>query len=345
MFWRILLVTSTALVLFIAFLLFRPYTQNKQSVRIHFYTDAAIDEVDKQLDEKNILGDAFWLRVYARVMGIRRVPAGSYLIPASQSLFRLGRGMLLGRQSPVKLILGNERIRLRTNEQFAAKMQRFEYTRADSAAWMQFLGSNDSLETLELDVHTARTRLLPLTYEVYWTESPGQIFQVFEKAWVKFWNETRSKQAKQLGLSPTEVYILASIVEEETQHTPDRPLIASTYLNRLRIGMRLQADPTAKFASGDFETNRVTFWHLRYPSPYNTYLVNGLPPGSICLPSIEAIDAVLQAPKTDYLYFVASARFDGTSVFTKDYKEHLRNAKMYQDELNRRQKKIPKPTP
>ena len=125
-------------------------------------------------------------------------------------------------------------------------------------------------------------------------------------------------------------------MEEETQHQPDRARIASTYLNRLKIGMRLQADPTAKFGAGDFDAQQVTYAHLRHESPYNTYLNAGLPPGPICLPSLASIEAVLNAPKTDYLYFVASHQFDGTSVFTRDYDEHLRNARLYQEALRKR---------
>src|SRR5699024_3714448 len=123
----------------------------------------------------------------------------------------------------------------------------------------------------------------------------------------KFWTAERQEKADSLGLTENEVYILASIVEEETNKNKEKPLIASVYLNRLRIGMRLGADPTVKFALKNFTLKRVRGKHLGYKSPYNTYLNKGLPPGPICTPSINTIDAVLSTPQTDYLYFTAKA--------------------------------------
>ena len=123
--------------------------------------------------------------------------------------------------------------------------------------------------------------------------------------------------------------ILASIVEEETNNKEDRFLIASTYLNRLRIGMKLQADPTAKYASRDFKLNRILYEHLKINSPYNTYLNTGLPPGPICTPSLQALEAVLEAPTTNYLFFVASWKFDGRTLFSSSYEEHQTYVKLF----------------
>ncbi|MBM3432146.1 MAG: endolytic transglycosylase MltG [Bacteroidetes bacterium] len=313
-----------------------PLVQNPKENRLQLYTDTPIEIVGKQLEEKGMLSNASWLTGSARIMGLRSVKPGSYLVSDGENLYQLLQRLAKGRQTPIKLILGNERTRLRTPYQFASKMQRSDFTRADSMAWIRFLRSNDSLKVFGVDTLTVMSRLLPLTFEIYWTDSPHQVYQTFMKSWNVFWNATRKRQAETINLNPTEVHILASIVEEETQHGPDRPLIASTYLNRLRTNMRLQADPSAKFGSGDFGAKRVTFAHLRHESPYNTYLHAGLPPGPICLPSIAAIDAVLQAPSTEYLFFVASHLFDGTSVFSKDYGEHLKKARLYQEELTKR---------
>jgi UPF0755 protein len=129
---------------------------------------------------------------------------------------------------------------------------------------------------------------------------------------------------------------MASIVEEETNKKEDKYKIASVYLNRIRLGMPLQADPTVKFATKDFGLKRILRTHLQIVSPYNTYLNKGLPPGPICTPSPETIDAVLNAPKTNYIYFVASSRFDGSSEFTTNYTDHLKVAREYQQELTRR---------
>jgi UPF0755 protein len=333
---RILIAIIIFFILIVFFLLFRPQTINKKAERIFIKDTLEVAELCDLLHEKNILKNSFDFRSAAAVTGLKHIKPGSYRIQPKENLVQLIRRFHGNRQTPLNLIIGNERVRIRTIEQFAAKMHRFNYTLADSAQWSTFLQADDSLRDLGLNHFNVLTRMMPLSYEIYWTESPRQVLQVLNRSWDRFWDSTKKQKAKQIGLDPTEVSILASIVEEETQHAPDRGLIASTYLNRLRIGMRLQADPTAKYASGDLSAKRVTAVHLRHQSPYNTYLVNGLPPGPICLPSIASLEAVLNAPKTDYLYFVASHRFDGTSVFTKDYSEHLKNAKRYQDELTRR---------
>ena len=326
-------------ILIIGFLLFRPLTQNKQAVRFKLRGPYTLAATCDSLIAQQMLADAFWLKLGGKILGIDSVKAGSYLIQPNENLIQLLKRFKNSRQAPVKLILGNERIRIRTAAQLAGKMQRQDMTLADSADWSRFLMSEDSLKPFGLNPQTVMTRMLPLSYEIYWTESPRQVLQVINRSWDHYWTEERKAKARTIGLDPTQVSILASIVEEETQHQPDRNRIASTYLNRLRIGMRLQADPTAKFGSGDLEAKQVTFAHLRHESAYNTYLHAGLPPGPICLPSLLSIEAVLNAPKTDYLYFVASHRFDGTSVFTNDYDVHLRNARLYQDELRKRLKR------
>ncbi len=322
----------------VIFLLFRPLTRNSIPTRINLKNDLDIAATCDLLTEKKVLNNASWVRWSATLLGIKEVKSGSYLIQPKENLVQLLRRIHGSRQTPVKMIIGNERVRIRTLAQFAGKMERFAFTRADSLEWIQFLSSEDSLRPLGLNPHNVLTRMMPYTYEIYWTESPRKLMEMLERSWDRYWNENRKEKAKRIGLSPTEVSILASIVEEETQHAPDRRLIASTYLNRIRIGMRLQADPTAKYTSGDFDAKRVTFAHLRYESPYNTYLVKGLPPGPICLPSLASIEAVLDAPQTDYLYFVASHRFDGTSIFSSDYAKHLQHAKRYQEELTKRMK-------
>jgi UPF0755 protein len=326
-------------ILIIGFLLFRPLTQNKDAVRFKLRGPYTLAATCDSLIAQQMLADAFWLKLGGRILGIDSVKAGSYLIQPNENLIQLLKRFKNSRQTPVKLILGNERIRIRTAAQLAGKMQRQDMTLADSADWSRFLMSEDSLKPFGLNPQTVMTRMLPLSYEIYWTESPRQVLQVINRSWDHYWTEERKAKARTIGLDPTQVSILASIVEEETQHQPDRNRIASTYLNRLRIGMRLQADPTAKFGSGDLEAKQVTFAHLRHESAYNTYLHAGLPPGPICLPSLLSIEAVLNAPKTDYLYFVASHRFDGASVFTNDYDVHLRNARLYQDELRKRLKR------
>jgi UPF0755 protein len=160
---------------------------------------------------------------------------------------------------------------------------------------------------------------------------------IFKKLYAehqKFWNDERKAKAQRLNLTPEQVYTLASIVEEETNKNEDKGKIASVYINRLRKGMKLAADPTVKFAMRNFELKRIYHKHLAFSSPYNTYLNAGLPPGPICTPSIKTIDAVLNSPRTDYLFFVARSDFSGYSDFASTYQQHQVFAKAYQQALD-----------
>lgn len=183
---------------------------------------------------------------------------------------------------------------------------------------------------------TIATLFLPDTYEFYYAVTPRQFVNLFAAYYCKFWNEERLAKAQALGLSPDEVATIASIVEEETAKSDERGKVARLYINRLRIGMKLQADPTVKFAIGDFSLRRINYEHLKIQSPYNTYLVKGLPPGPIRLPEKATLDAVLDAPEHNYIFMCAKEDFSGYHNFSADYSQHLQNARRYQAELNRR---------
>ena len=151
----------------------------------------------------------------------------------------------------------------------------------------------------------------------------------------KFWNKNdRAQKAASLNLTQNQVYTLASIVEEETNKNDEKGNVASVYMNRLNKGMPLAADPTIKFALKDFALKRIYYGQLAMPSPYNTYRNKGLPPGPICTPSALTLDAVLNAPRTDYLFFVARSDFSGYHQFTSNFAEHDKYAKLYQQALN-----------
>ena len=178
--------------------------------------------------------------------------------------------------------------------------------------------------------------LMPDTYEFYWNISPEKMLDRMFDYYNQFWNDERKAKAQRLGLTPDEVATIASIVEEETSKADERGKVARLYLNRYQQGMRLQADPTVKFALGDFSIKRITVPMTQINSPYNTYKVDGLPPGPIRLPEKSTIDAVLDAPQHDYLYMCARADFSGYHDFTRDYAAHLDNAHRYQAALNSR---------
>jgi UPF0755 protein len=181
--------------------------------------------------------------------------------------------------------------------------------------------------------------LYPNTYTYFWNASTGDIFEKFYTEYKRIWTDERRNQARKLGLTSVQAYTLASIVEEETQNLEEKDTIASVYLNRLKKGLRLQADPTIKFAMKDFTLKRIYLKYLSVESPYNTYMNSGLPPGPICTPSLQTLDAVLQQPQTNYLYFVAKSDFSGRHVYTETYDQHLKVAKEFQQALDIEQQK------
>jgi UPF0755 protein len=300
----------------------------------YFYIQNAetVGQVGTNLVEQKFISDKSWFSRLAGWMKFRNVKPGRYELRKGMSLMDLIKMLRGGKQTPVKLVI----IKERTKELFAGKMGKKFDTACDSLQMIRFLNSNDSLAKFEVDTNTVMSIIMPYTYEVKWSSAPDKILQQFYTAYKKFWNESRKDKATALQLSPLQVITLASIVEEETNKKEDKYKIASTYLNRIRSGMKLQADPTVKYAMKNFALKRILGVHLGTVSPYNTYMYAGLPPGPICTPSAETIDAVLDAPVTDYLFFVASYKFDGTSIFTSNLSDHSRFAKMYQQELTRR---------
>jgi UPF0755 protein len=231
-----------------------------------------------------------------------------------------------GRQEPVKLVIN----KFRTQEEFARFAGR--QLECDSADITRYLRDADSMRVFGLDSFTAITLVIPDTYQVFWNTSASSLIRRLNREREKFWTDERRGKAQALGLTPEQAYTLASIVEEETNKHDEKPRIASVYLNRLSRGMPLGADPTIKYALRDFGLKRILFRHIdaSASSPYNTYRNKGLPPGPICTPSRKSIDAVLQAEKTDYLFFCARPDFSGYHAFAADDKEHMRNAKAYQ---------------
>jgi UPF0755 protein len=199
---------------------------------------------------------------------------------------------------------------------------------------MQFLLDHDTLAKFNLDTNTVMTVVFPNTYTYFWNTTPSRIFDKLYSEYRQFWTEERKALADSLGLNPQSAYTLASIVEEETNANDEKGNIASVYLNRIRTGMRLGADPTVKYALRDFSLKRIYKKHLEVVSPYNTYKVAGLPPGPICTPSVTTLDSVLHSPKTDYIYFVARSDFAGYHQFTTNYADHLKYAKIYQHALD-----------
>lgn len=293
-------------------------------------TGSTYAEVKKELLDKKYISSSTWFDWASKILRFKKIKPGRYKLSKGMSLFKLVRMLRAGNQSQVNFII----TKIRTREDFARKAGNiFEF---DSLQMINFLNNADSLKSYGLDSNTVTAAILPLTYTLNWNSSPEKVFENCFTAYKKFWTKERTDKCDSLHLTRIEVTTLASIVEEETLKKSDKPNIASVYLNRIRQGWPLQADPTVKFAMKDFALKRITGSHLKYVSPYNTYLNKGIPPGPICTPSAESIDAVLNAPATEYMFFVASSKFDGSSVFTSNLSDHSKYAKLYQQELTRR---------
>ena len=257
------------------------------------------------------------------------VRGGYYTLREGMSLRQLFNMVRAGLQTPVKVVLNP----VRTMDRLAGMVSKF--IEIDSASLLETLSDSKTAEHYGFTHETFIGMFLPDTYEVYWNTSAEQFFNKMQRQYELFWNEERRAKAKALNMTPIQVITLASIVSEESNIPDDMDLIASVYLNRLRKGIPLQADPTVKFAVGDFSLKRILKRHTEIESSYNTYKNRGLTPGPICIPSKRAIDAVLKNTPSDYLYFCASADFSGRHKFARSLKEHNRNATAYQAALNR----------
>lgn len=304
----------------------KPFSDHK-----YFYikTGSSYRQVIDALKTQGIVKNIHSLEwVAERLHYPQHVHAGKYKITPGMNNLALIRLLRSGKQTPVRLILN----KLRTKGDLAGFVS--QQLEPDSLTLMELLDDNTYLRQFGLDTNTAMCAIIPNTYEFFWNTSAESFFARMVKEKDQFWTDKRKTEASTIGLTPQQVYIMASIVEEETNKSTDKPLIASVYLNRLRTGMRLAADPTARFAAGDFTLRRITGKQTLIASPYNTYRQPGLPPGPICTPSIRTIDAVLAAPHTDYLYFCAKADFSGYNVYATTYREHLRNARAYQRALD-----------
>ncbi|SFC21262.1 UPF0755 protein [Parapedobacter composti] len=298
---------------------------------LYVYTHWDFEDVMTSIGELHIVDDTASFRWAANKMEYpNRVKPGKYKLEPGMNnrtlLNKLGGGM----QEPVKLRFENVRLK----EHFAAILA--SQLEPDSIAFIDVLNNDSIAAGYGFDTENFFSMFIPNTYEFYWNTSPERFVERMHEEYQRFWNTQRREKAAELNLTPQQVSILAAIVKGEALHTDEMPTIAGLYLNRLRKGMLLQADPTVIFATGDFTIRRVLYRHLRTDSPYNTYLYRGLPPGPIMMPSIASIDAVLNHERHDYIYMVAKDDFSGYHNFAVTQAEHNRNARKFQQALNER---------
>ena len=314
----------------LAYLLFTPFT-SKEERYVYIRDGETFSSLCQRLDTVASRGRMPLFRALAAVSGYsRHAPrAGRYKVSVA-STFAFLQNLRHGQQEPLRynvpLVWTPGHLAKKLSTKFLADSTAFAAMFADSTALAEFGVTPATLFTI----------IIPDTYEFYWTLTPEAFVHRMKKESDRFWTGERRAQAAERGLTPAEVVTLASIVEKETAKNDEKPIVAGLYLNRLQRGMKLQADPTVKFAVGDFGLRRILNRHLETPSPYNTYMHEGLPPGPICLPSRESIEAVLSSRSHNYIYMRAREDFSGYHNFTESYAEHQADARRYAQALNDR---------
>ena len=297
---------------------------------LYIPTNSSYDDVCQLLNEFGLKDEKSFRWVAGKMNYPAKVKAGRYRLTDGMSNLELVRMLRSGRQIPVNVTFNNIRLLPQLAGAAAA------YIEADSADIMALLA--DSIFLADELKHTHQTILslfIPNTYELFWNTSAKGFLDRMAKEYDRFWTESRLEKAREADMTRLQVSTLASIIEEETQMDSEKPTMAGVYINRLKQDIPLQADPTLKFAIGDFTIRRVLNKHKELESPYNTYLNTGLPPGPICVPSITTIDAVLHYVKHDYLFFCAKDDLSGYHNFARTLEQHNRNARAYQKTLNK----------
>lgn len=325
-----LLVIALALSWYIKSTVFKPI-ELTETTYIYIYPTNNYEEVSAQIKEKVTLpSDKIFEMISERMNYPQGVKTGRYAIKDGMTVPEMIRMLRAGSQAPTKLTFNN----MRTKEDLSGRIS--EQLMIDSLSLLSALKNVNQIETFGFDTNTIVAMFIPNTYEVYWDTSVEKLLERMQKEYTTFWNESRKEKAKKIGLKPIEVSTLASIVEEEATYTDEYSIVAGLYLNRLKRGQRLEADPTVKFAVGDFSLRRILYVHLEVESPYNTYRNEGLPPGPIRIPSIRGIDATLSPADHKYLFMCAKDDLSGRHNFATTHAEHVRNAKKYQQALNER---------
>ena len=327
---RVLIWIITIFIIFAAVILFFPQTSFKEKTKVVYIKEGNFSKITQQLEKEKVISYSLLFKATYKIL-FKKYPiqSGRYEITANTPNLILLLKLIKGSNSEVKLVLTKIRTKAEFVHLFSQKLN------INEALFLKFINNNDSLKPYQVNVNNFLTMIIPNTYYFYWNST---IKQVLDKFYI-YHEEVKNSISMNPNfitkkMSYEDIYILASIVEEESNVKEDKKLIASAYLNRLKIGMPLQADPTVKYAQQDFKLNRILHKHLKFKSPYNTYLNRGLPPGPICTPSMITLDCVIDAPETNYLYFVSQPNFSGQHYFSSNYRDHTNQVKKYHNFLN-----------
>lgn len=330
--WKVYAAVAVLLIVVTAVAIHRSWRLPlRQEVRIYIPTGSTYEAVVDTLVAYQCISGRAMFGTMARMCRYQdNVKSGSYRIVPGMDMVQLVKKLSRGNQDAVTVTIGKHR----TVETLCAFLGSKLEVSGDTL--LRMMKTDSVAEYYGYTVENFPCMFLCNTYELYWNSTAKRLFDRMERESERFWNDRRMNQCKSLGLTPAEVITLASIVEEETNNNKEKDTIASVYLNRLRKGMLLQADPTLKFSVGDFSLRRLGREQILHESPYNTYRHKGLPPGPICLPSVESIEAVLENLPTGYLYFCAKEDFSGSHRFAATLAQHNANAARFHRALNER---------
>jgi UPF0755 protein len=305
------------------------FTPNTTNATLNIPKSATFSQVVDLLIEENIIKNAQTFKLASKILKYdKNVMRGRYKINENETNYQLIRKLRKGQHFPVTFTFNN----VRTLSDFIQKADgKFLFSTQELQS---LLGNEQYINSLGFTKKTLPALFIPNTYHIYYDIDEDEFIAKFQAFYHNFWNDKRLEQARALSLTPIEVSTLASIVEEENFKEFEKPIIAGVYINRLHKGMKLQADPTVKFAVGDVTLSRILFKHLETDSPYNTYMYAGLPPGPIRFSEPSTIDSVLQYTKHNYLYMCAKEDFSGAHNFAVTHAEHERNATKYRNALN-----------
>ncbi|MBQ2787617.1 MAG: endolytic transglycosylase MltG [Bacteroidaceae bacterium] len=325
-----IMVAGVILAAYAYYLVKSPIVKIDNTSYIYIYPNDSASTIIKNIQEAvhpaNITG--FKLLAYHNNLD-KQKRTGKYAIYDGDNMHTLYRRIVSNQQTPVKVTVPATR----TIEQMVGIV--CNQLMIDSVQLNEFTVTPGFYNRIGYTEETLPTLFLPNTYEVYWNIEPERFIIRMMKEHRAFWNEERRDKAAAIGLTIEEVATLASIVDEETNNDAEKPIVAGLYVNRLKRGMLLQADPTVKYALGDFTRKRILKEDLETDSPYNTYKYKGLPPGPIRIPTLQAIESVLNHAKHNYIYMCAKEDFSGTHNFATTLAEHNANARRYQQALNR----------
>lgn len=305
--------------------------RNEEKTYVYVDADDDIDSVCAKVKEAARPRTLAGMRILSELAGYKdHIRTGRYAITPGMSILRLFRNLRGHVQEPVRLVIPT----VRTLDDLAGRLS--ARLMLDSLTLARAFADSAVCRSVGMSRATMPALFVPDTYEVYWDIPLETFLQRMKREHDVFWTDVRLAKASELGLTPEQVVTLASIVDAESNYAPEKPRIAGLYLNRLKAHVPLQSDPTVIFAIGDFGIRRVVKEQTRFPSPYNTYLNEGLPPGPVRIATAQGIDAVLSPEQHDYLYMCAKEDFSGSHNFASNYAEHQRNARRYAQALNER---------